>query len=426
MSERTWWRVQVEFWTEGKLSDADVKKFVRQSLEAGAGSLATADHIADATYHSEFDVPYVHSATSATNFSKGMPTDVEDAHVDHDHGEEAEDTVTPTALEICAGGGGQALGLEQAGFEHAAVVEIDRDACQTLRLNRPHWRVLERDLRSLSAKEFKGIDLLAGGVPCPPFSIAGKQLGRRDERDLFPVALRLVEECRPRAVLLENVRGLSSEKFAGYRSQIIESLDKLGYASFWSLLNASDFGVPQLRPRFVLVALRRHLAEYFIWPEPLTEVVTVADAIGDLVGSRGWPGTDAWKEKARAIGPTVVGGSKKHGGPDLGPTRARRQWLELSVDGIGIANEAPGPDYPVDKPPRLTVSMVARVQGFPDHWKFFGGKTAAYRQVGNAFPPPVARAIGSAILAALKKDRTRRTSATKPKQLALKDVRAAG
>ena len=161
-----------------------------------------------------------------------------------------------SSVEICAGAGGQALGLELAGFEHSAAIEIDVNACATLRLNRPNWLVIEADLREVSAKDFKGIDLFAGGVPCPPFSIAGKQLGENDERDLFPEALRMVAECNPTAVLLENVRGLSAVKFADYRQKIIAALNKMGYQVGWQVLNASDYGVPQLRPRFILVALK--------------------------------------------------------------------------------------------------------------------------------------------------------------------------
>lgn len=116
-------------------------------------------------------------------------------------------------IEICAGAGGQALGLEQAGFEHVALIEIDSDACNTLRHNRPSWNVIEGDVKTFSASEYKGIELLAGGVPCPPFSVAGKQLGKNDERDLFPHAVRLVRECNPKAVMLENVRGLFDPNF---------------------------------------------------------------------------------------------------------------------------------------------------------------------------------------------------------------------
>ena len=160
-----------------------------------------------------------------------------------------------SVLELCAGGGGQALGLEKAGFEHAGVVEIEDQYCNTLRSNRPHWNVLQTNFRNLSANAFTGIDLIAAGVPCPPFSIAGLQLGADDDRDMFPSALELVRQISPRAVLFENVPGLASSKFEKYRSNLMSSLRKMGYQPDWQVLNASDFGVPQLRPRFVLVAL---------------------------------------------------------------------------------------------------------------------------------------------------------------------------
>jgi DNA (cytosine-5)-methyltransferase 1 len=304
-------------------------------------------------------------------------------------------------LEICAGAGGQAIGLEAAGFHCAGAVEIDADACRTLRANRPQWNVVEGDIRDINGYDFRGIDLLAGGVPCPPFSIAGKQLGSDDERDLFPEALRLIEETQPAAVMLENVPGFASGRFEGYRRNLLDKLIRLGYEPEWDILNASCFGVPQLRPRFVLVALRPRYAANFEWPDPIPVPPTVADSISDLMGANGWKGVDRWRKKAEGIAPTIVGGSKKHGGPDLGPTRARQQWATLGVDGLGIANEAPASQSPINLNPRLTVRMVARIQGFPDSWAITGAKTAAYRQVGNAFPPPVAHAVASAVRQAL-------------------------
>ena len=119
-----------------------------------------------------------------------------------------------STLELCAGAGGQALGYDQAGFEHVGLVEIDKHACATLRLNRPSWNVLQRDLNEFDGSGFKGIDLITGGLPCPPFSVAGKQLGTHDERNLFPAAIRLVDEIRPRAVMIENVRGILDAVFA--------------------------------------------------------------------------------------------------------------------------------------------------------------------------------------------------------------------
>lgn len=307
-----------------------------------------------------------------------------------------------TCLEICAGAGGQSLGLEQAGFAHAAAVEIDPDACATLRRNRPRWNVIEKDVHEFSGAGYGGIDLLAGGVPCPPFSVAGRQLGADDERDLFPQALRLVAECEPASVMLENVRGLSAGRFAGYRAQVLDWLHDLGYQTGWQLLNAREFGVPQLRPRFILVAMKPAAYRHFTWPDAIGAPPTVGQALRDLMAADGWPGADAWARKANGVGPTLVGGSRKHGGPDLGPTRARLAWLGLGVDGRGLADAPPGRGDPVDHLPRLTLEMAAVLQGFPSAWRFSGRKTAGYRQIGNAFPPPVARAVGASIRSAIE------------------------
>src|SRR5262249_51845997 len=172
-----------------------------------------------------------------------------------------------TSLEICAGAGGQALGLEQAGFAHEAVGELDADACEPLRFNR-EWKVIEGDVANVDRRAVAHRDRLAGGGPRPPGSTAGQQLGSEDERDLCRQALRLVEEIGPRAVLLENVRGLGTRRFAGYRAQVLGRLRALGYDAWWDLVQASDHGVSQLRPRFVLVAMRPPWARWFRWPEP--------------------------------------------------------------------------------------------------------------------------------------------------------------
>jgi DNA (cytosine-5)-methyltransferase 1 len=312
-------------------------------------------------------------------------------------------TSSLTCIEICSGAGGQALGLEMAGFEALAHVEYDRHACATLRLNRPNWNVVEGDVRGFSAKEFKGVDLLAGGVPCPPFSKAGKQLGSEDERDLFPEALRLVDECRPKAVMLENVRGFLDAVFFDYRVSLRKELKTLGYDADWYLLNASDFGVPQLRPRVVVVAIRNDLAKNFIPPIPLFDgkrAKTVGETLFDLMDENGWEGALAWASNANEIAPTLVGGSKKHGGADLGPTRAKKAWASLGVNGKALADSAPPKGFA--EMPKLTLRMTARIQGFPDDWQFAGGKTAAYRQIGNAFPPPVAQAVALKIRQAIQ------------------------
>lgn len=318
-----------------------------------------------------------------------------------------------SSLEICAGAGGQALGLEMAGFQHKLLVEYERDYCKTIKYNRPGWNVLCGDVRDFSGKKYKGqIDLLSGGVPCPPFSIAGKQLGRDDERDLFPEMLRLVGEINPKAVMIENVRGLLDPKFASYRENILATLDNLGYNTHIKLLQASDFGVSQLRPRVVIVGFRKDLEDTFEYPAPrLCPSVSVGNLLSDLMGANLWSGLSEWKAKANKIAPTLVGGSKKHGGPDLGPTRAKREWEALGVDGKGVANEAPAKDFV--GLPRLTVRMLARIQGFPDDWDFGIKKTLACRMIGNAFPPPVAEAIGKQIIKTLQHNASSNSSTTK-------------
>jgi DNA (cytosine-5)-methyltransferase 1 len=312
-----------------------------------------------------------------------------------------------TSLEICAGAGGQAIGLEQAGFEPVALIELEPLACQTLRLNRPTWPVINQDLHGFSAVPFLNqVDLLAGGVPCPPFSIAGKQLGNLDERDLFPEAIRLAQECNPKAIMLENVRGLLDPKFKLYRRHILAELRKLGFFCEWRLLQAADFGVSQLRPRAILVGLKEEYIAHFDWPAiGLTRPLSIGELLYDEMSAAGWAGAAAWKEQATGIGPTLVGGSKKHGGADLGPTRAKKAWASLGVDGKGLA-DAPPTSTHTDLP-RLTLQMAALVQGFPKEWQFVGKKTPAYRQVGNAFPPPVAKAVGIAIKNALNHEKAR-------------------
>ena len=237
-------------------------------------------------------------------------------------------------VEICAGAGGQALGLERAGFEHALAVELDGSACATLRANRPGWKVAQGDVADPEVWEpeaYAGVDLVAGGVPCPPFTVAGRQLGATDERDLFAWAVELCGRIRPRALLLENVRGLSLNRFGAYRQHVLDRLRELGYVPGWRLLQASDFGVPQLRPRFVLVAVRAEDAPWFRWPAP-SEVAppTVGETLGDLMGARGWPGADRWAragqrhrpDHRRRVEEARRGGPR----PDPGQAGLGRAW----------------------------------------------------------------------------------------------------
>ena len=297
-----------------------------------------------------------------------------------------------TCVEICAGAGGQALGLHLAGFKHLALVEYETEYCEVLKQNIPEWNVICADVHDFDGTHYRGIDLFAGGVPCPPFSVASKQLGENDERDLFPEAIRLIREIKPRAVMLENVRGFLDSKFIEYREYILRSIRSLGYKVYIKLLNACDYAVPQLRPRVIIVGIRDDIKTEFEYPKKYDKTVpTVGETLKDLMGANGWRGLDNWVANANKIAPTIVGGSKKHGGPDLGPVRSRKAWAELGVDGNGVANDAPSADF--EGMPKLTKELIARIQGFPPKWNFGKRKTAACRMIGNAFPPPVAQAV---------------------------------
>ncbi len=308
-----------------------------------------------------------------------------------------------TCVEICSGAGGQALGLDMAGFHHVALVEYEKEYCEVLKANRPEWNVICADVHDFDGTQYKDIDLLAGGVPCPPFSVASKQLGRDDERDLFPEAIRLIGEMKPRAVMLENVRGFLDAKFDEYREHILQSIRDLGYKVSIKLLNACDYGVPQLRPRVVIVGIRNNEKGFFSYPvERQNCAPTVGEVLKPLMGANGWESVEQWAQNANRIAPTIVGGSKKHGGPDLGPVRSRIAWAELGVDGNGVANTAPAPGF--HGLPKLTKEMIALIQGFPPEWGFGKKKTAACRMIGNAFPPPVAKAVGIEIRRCLESE----------------------
>ncbi|MEU8347787.1 DNA cytosine methyltransferase [Spirillospora sp. NPDC048832] len=314
-----------------------------------------------------------------------------------------------TSLEICAGAGGLALGLEEAGFHPVMLLDEDANACATLRENRPIW-----DVRQLDVFEFVGhdhpqvldVDLLAGGLPRPR---AGRMESER--RDPLRAAVWLATEVRPRAILLENTPGLvTDEAFANVREFVEAELGANGYACAWRVLDAQDYGVPQRRPHGVLVAMSPERMAGFEWPAPTGGAATVGDVLWRSMAGRGWAGASEWRARANEIAPTIVGGSKDRGGADLGPTGSKATWARLGVNGGSIADDVPGPDFrmspgqnPTDRSglPKLTVEQVALLQGFPPDWTFAGRKTARYRQVGHAMPPPLAQAVGQKLAAAL-------------------------
>lgn len=382
----------------------EVAKAAR-AYQAGGELGSLLDYLPDELAPLPHDQLYVCEAAIQLDFLYAFDKNVTDSYIDRARQiiAAAKKRGKMTCVEICAGAGGQAIGLDMAGFDHVALVEYEPEYCAVLRANRPDWNVICGDVHKFDGKPFAGVDLFAGGVPCPPFSVASKQLGANDERDLFPEAIRLIEEIRPKAVMLENVRGFLDPKFDKYRQSILDSIGKLGYRVSIKLLHASDFGVPQLRPRVVIVGIRNDVAGDFTYPKSIcSSTPTVGEVLYGLMAAKGWKNVDSWSKGANKIAPTVVGGSKKHGGPDLGPARARRAWAELGVDGLGIANEAPEPDFV--GMPRLTKEMLSCIQGFPKTWDFGHRKTAACRMIGNAFPPPVANAVGNQIRKVLENE----------------------
>ncbi|MFI1563154.1 DUF6339 family protein [Streptomyces sp. NPDC020490] len=311
------------------------------------------------------------------------------------------------SLEICAGAGGQALGLERAGFDPVLLIDSKADACFSIDLNRPAWDVVCMDVTQFSPSmrpDGIDVDLVSGGLPRVKSSATVGRAEDTEERRVLRAAISLACDIRPKAVLFENVPDLvDAPEFAADRAWMDHELQQAGFHTAWKILNASDFGVPQNRKSGFLVALRDPYFGHFSWPIPNTEEPpTVGEALGPSMSANGWPGAERWIKNADRIAPALIGGSDRRGGADLGPTGSKKAWAALGVNGNSLGDEAPGADFPVDEPPKLTVEQAAAIQAFPDDWKLFGGKTSRYRQVGHAMPPPLAYAVGQALATALR------------------------
>lgn len=312
-----------------------------------------------------------------------------------------------TSLEICAGAGGQALGLERAGFDPVLLIDSKADACFTIDRNRPHWDVVCIDLLHFRADmrpEVMGVDLLSGGLPRVKSPATAARAEDATERMVLRAAINLACEVRPKALLFENMPELvASPEFEADRAWIEGELSQAGFHSTWKVLNAADFGVPQNRSSGFLVALQAPYSTAFAWPLPTGEPApTVGQVLGPSMSSRGWPGAEQWTRNADRAAPALVGGSDRRGGADLGPTGSKNAWAALGVNGNSLGDEPPGADFPADGHPKLTVEQAAMIQAFPVDWEFAGGKTSRYRQVGHAMPPPLAAAVGHAVAAALR------------------------
>lgn len=309
------------------------------------------------------------------------------------------------SVEICAGAGGQALGLHSAGFRARATFEVMDDAVETLRANfhTAVKRVFAEDITQVDFKHYAGaIDLVAGGVPCQPFSTAGERKGEADERDLFRRAVEIVDEIKPRAFFFENVQGFSHSPNMSYRAELHAAFEAIGYQSRVFTIAGSDYGLAQGRPRIAFIGFRDPDAmSRFQMPPVFPEWrLTLADAIGDLVVANGWRGYGAWRAVAGRIGPTIVGGSRKNDKLSFSSGLTRKAWEDLGIDSIRLGDAAPEENHVGLF--RLTRQMGARLQGFPDDWTFIGDDKQIKSQIGNALPPIMAKAVGLAIYAALE------------------------
>ncbi|TCR85244.1 DNA (cytosine-5)-methyltransferase 1 [Rhizobium sp. BK376] len=319
-------------------------------------------------------------------------------------------------LEICGGAGGMALGLESAGFEHVALIEWDKKAAATLRKNRADWNVLEEDIRKIDFRPYRktGIDLLAGGPPCQPYSADGFGRGKDDPRDLLPECVRVVSEVKPRAFVFENVEGLLHERHADHIAAILRGFRKAGYAADIYRIRAEHYGVAQERGRVLIIGVRRELAGAFRMPPTFPERRSnLGDALVDLMAANGWEGAYEWARERREqpvfdpkgniIARGVLASAMVTSRGKRRPNETAR-WAGKGVDIASLRDEAPTSTQGTLKGfrPALTARMCARLQDFPDNWEFCGGKEATATQIGNAVPRRLAQAVGLALFSAMK------------------------
>ena len=327
-----------------------------------------------------------------------------------------------TSIELFAGAGGLALGMERAGLSHILLNEIDHDACSTLRCNRPAWQVVEQDVRTISFKPYCGkVDFLSGGFPCQAFSYAGKQGGFNDTRGtLFFELARAVKEAQPKVFMGENVKGLSAHDGGRTLETIKNTIRELGYTLVDPrVLKAIFYQVPQKRERLILVAIRNDLAGkvQFKWPSPYHRVMTLRDAFfkgelydTDVPPSEGQkyppkkqrvmelvPMGGYWRDLPVDIQKEYMGGSFALDGGKTGMAR------RLSLDEPSLtltcapAQKQTERCHPTETRP-LTIREYARIQTFPDEWQFAGTLASQYKQIGNAVPVNLAYAIGRSIV----------------------------
>lgn len=325
-----------------------------------------------------------------------------------------------SVLELFAGAGGLAVGLEKAGLKCVALNEIDKWACQTLRKNRPNWRVLEGDIKDFDFSDLNNkVDIVTGGFPCQAFSYAGKKLGLKDARGtLFYEFARVVTEVNPSICIGENVRGLLSHDNGNTLQGMISILDEIGYNVVpVQVLKAVQYRVPQKRERLILLGIRKDIDIEFEYPKPHKKIYTLKDALKkgelfnsdvpessgakypeykknvlDLVPPKGY-----WRDLPVDIQKEYMGGSYFLGGGKTGMAR-RIGWDEPSLTlTCSPAQKQTERCHPDETRP-FTVREYARIQTFPDDWEFVGSIAQQYKQIGNAVPVNLAQELGYSII----------------------------
>ncbi len=333
-----------------------------------------------------------------------------------------------TSIELFAGAGGMAIGMEKAGIKHVLLNEIEKNSCNTLRFNRPKWNVLENDIRNVDFSEYRDkVDIVTGGFPCQAFSSAGKKLGFEDTRGtLFFDFARCIKEVQPKIFIGENVKGLFNHDKGKTLEVIKQSIKDIGYTLIEpTVLKAMYYKVPQKRERLILVGIRNDLAKHlnkFKFPEKYYKVLTVSDAFKKgILYSRNVPKSDGveypkrkkeimeevpqggyWKDLSDELQREYMGGSYFLGGGKTG--LARR--LSMKTPSLTIvcspAMKQTERCHPIETRP-LTIRESARIQTFPDDWKFQGAKGQQYKQIGNAVPVNLAYALGLSLVDFLNK-----------------------
>ncbi len=313
-----------------------------------------------------------------------------------------------TAVELFAGAGGLALGLELAGIKTLEYVEFDKACCETLRANRPEWNVVCDDIHNVDFTAYRGkVDIVTGGFPCQAFSFAGKKLGFEDTRGtLFHEFARCVKEINPKIFLAENVKGLVAHDKGRTLSTIIDVLEDLGYTTQYEVLNAAYHGVGQKRERIVIIGIRNDLDIQFTYPEPEAKMTTLRQALKDCPPSIGEeysekkrkvlelvPPGGCWINLPEDVAKVYMGKSYYSGGGRRGMAR-RISWDEPSLTLTCSPSQKQTERCHPEETRPFTVREYARIQSFPDDWKFCGGMTDQYKQIGNAVPVEMARRIG--------------------------------